>query len=208
MYKLNRNYLNLNKAFFDGFGFYDFPEIRPVHDCFVDEIIPFNFAKGRYDPAHCGIHFFIDDYQFERVWNRPDSYLSMLSRFGLVFTPDFSVYSDFPKAIQIYNHYRKHWLGAYWQQNGIYVIPTISWSDQNSFEWCFDGEPVGSIVAVSSVGTQKNPRAKELFDLGFQEMLTRLEPEKIIIYGLYVPDSCSCDYVLVNSFQNKFRKES
>lgn len=53
--------------------------------------------------------------------------------------------------MKIYNHYRKHWLGAYWQDNGITVIPTISWSDKESFGWCFDGELVGGTVAVSSV---------------------------------------------------------
>ena len=48
-----------------------------------------------------------------------------------------------PFAMQIYNQYRKHWLAAYWQLNGITVYPTISWSDENSYEWCFDGEPRG-----------------------------------------------------------------
>lgn len=114
-------------------------------------------------------------------------------------TPDFSTYTDFPKAIQIYNHYRKHWLGAYWQQHGVYVIPTISWSDKESFSWCFDGEPVGGVVAVSSVGTQVNRDASELFIAGYREMLDRLQPSQIIMYG-HVPDECEGNITQVSHF--------
>ncbi|WP_288894874.1 DUF4417 domain-containing protein [uncultured Megasphaera sp.] len=31
-----------------------------------------------------GVHFFLDDYQFERIWNRPTVYVKQLSKFALV----------------------------------------------------------------------------------------------------------------------------
>lgn len=46
------------------------------------------------------------------------------------------------------------------QMYGIDVIPTISWSDRESFEWCFDGEPVDGAVAVSSVGVMNSKERK------------------------------------------------
>ena len=110
-----------------------------------------------------------------------------------------------PGAVQTYNHYRKHWLGAYWQDHGITVIPTISWSDYSSFDWCFDGEPVGGMVAVSSVGTQNNPVTQELFITGYREMMDRLEPSTVIMYG-NVPDDCYGNIVRVGAFQEKWRK--
>lgn len=120
-------------------------------------------------------------------------------------SPDFSLYSDFPKALQIYNHYRKHWLGAYWQLNGIEVIPTICWSDESSFEWCFDGEPQGGTVAVSSVGTQLNKQSKQLFLNGYNEMIKRLQPETVIFYGK-VPDECMGNIVRIRAFQDKWKE--
>ena len=69
------------------------------------------------------------------------------------------------------------------------VIPSICWSDEASFEWCFDGEPVGGTVAVSSVGTQKNPETRRLFLAGYHEMTRRLSPVKIIFFG-DVPEEC------------------
>lgn len=206
MYRQQRNYENLNKAMFEGVGEYDIPQLQPVEKLDVDNWISFNYAKGCDEPEIHGIHFFIDDYQFNRVWAQPDVYLGMLSKFQAVCTPDFSTYTDFPKAIQIYNHYRKHWLGAYWQAYGIPVLPTISWSDHESYTWCFDGEPSGGIVVVSSVGTQINREAGQLFIDGYREMLDRLQPTQIVMYG-NVPNQCEGNIVSVKAFQQKWRKK-
>lgn len=130
-----------------------------------------------------GVHCYVDDYQFARLWNRPDDYIPMLREFGAVCTPDFSQYTDMPVAMRIYNHYRKHWLGAYWQSNGIHVIPTICWSDQSSFAWCFDGEPENGIISISSVGTQKNKTERDAFAAGCREAIKRLNPSEILWYG-------------------------
>lgn len=185
-------------------GPYEIPQIEVTHfeSC---EFIGFNYAAKAKKREEKGIHFFLDDYQFERLWKTPDRYLSMLYDFKYVMSPDFSTYTDFPKIIQIYNHYRKHWIGAYLQENGIDVIPTISWSTPDSYEWCFDGEPEGGTVAVSSVGTQKNKKTKELFILGYKEMVRRLQPETIIFYG-NVPEECTENIVRIKAFQEKFKE--
>ena len=178
------NFENLNKMIFLGVFPYGIPEIQPEHvDIRRLEWIPFNYAKTAKDRNSKGIHFYLDDYQFARLWNRPDDYTSMLSEFGAVCTPDFSQFTDMPVAMRIYNHYRKHWLGAYWQSKGIHVIPTICWSTPDSFEWCFDGEPTNSIISISSVGTQKNESDKDAFACGCREALKRLNPSEVLWYG-------------------------
>lgn len=55
--------------------------------------------------------------------------------------------------------------------HGMTVYPSVSWSDERSYDWCFDGDPVGGIVAVSSVGTQQNKESKRLFLRGYEEMM-------------------------------------
>ncbi len=203
MYRQGRNYENLNKGIFEGAGVYDIPCLFSENST-ADSFIGFNFAKTCKQPSDVGVHFFIDDYQFTRIWNNPDAYIDMLSEFKCVCTPDFSTYTDFPRAVQIYNHYRKHWLGAYWQANGIAVIPTISWSDKESFAWCFDGEPVGGTVAVSSVGTQLNKDSRKLFIDGYNEMLTRLQPSLIYFYGK-VPNECEGNIIQISTFQDDLK---
>lgn len=188
---------------FPGVGALDMPSLAP-ETCGVTEFIGFHCAKSCKNPQDKGIHFFIGDYQFSRLWTNPDAYIDLLKKFQCVFTPDFSIYADFPRAIQMYNHYRKHWLGAYWQTNGLRVIPSISWSDESSFAWCFDGEPEGSVVAVSSVGTQKSAAARALFLAGYEEMLRRLHPSKILFYGV-VPEACSGSIVPISAYYNELK---
>lgn len=196
---------NLEKAVFPGAGNYDIPQILPVTLPLPTEWRPFNFARTEAQPENKGLHFFVDDYQFARCWNQPDRYLQMLSRFAVICTPDFSTYTDMPMALQIYNHYRKHWLGAYWQSMGMTVIPTISWSTQESFSWCFDGEPVGAVVAISSIGTQNSKERRRIFLEGYEAMVDRLRPQSILFYG-QVPPECRHNIVRVKSFSEEMRE--
>ena len=175
---------NAQKGIYPGAGYYEIPELAPTPDVSVDNWIGFNYAMGCEEPEVHGVHFFVDDYQFIRVWNNPDRYIPMLRKFQAVCTPDFSVFNDFPRALQIWNHYRKHWIGAYWQEHGITVIPTITWSMPDSFEWCFDGEPVGSTVAISTVGDLTySKETRRALILGYEEMELRLNPTRVIVYG-------------------------
>ena len=177
------NFENLDKFTFPGVGKYDIPQIEPVKAYPHGEFIPVNYHYTAKDQASKIVHFFVDDYQFIRYWNTPDKYIPKLSQFSAVCAPDFSTYTDMPLAMQIYNHYRKHWLAAYWQQCGIHVVPTLCWSNKQSYEWCFDGEPQHSIVAISSVGTQKSKQNQALFEKGVRAALARLEPSEILWYG-------------------------
>lgn len=201
------NFENLDKFSFSGVGKYEIPQIDPETKYPGGEFVGMNYAMTEKFPESKIMHCFVDDYQFIRYWNNPDKYLPVLSKFSAVCSPDFSTYTDMPLAMQIYNHYRKHWLAAYWQLNGITVYPTISWSDESSYEWCFDGEPVGGVVAVSSVGTQKNKESKRLFLLGYEEMMKRLDPAWVIFYGI-VPEECDWNVIRVNPEYEKVKDRS
>lgn len=186
---LKRNGHNLGLGEFPTEGMYDIPVIQPVRLPERADWLPFNAALSAKSPQRKSVHFFIDDYLFQRVWNDPKRYAALLHSFHAVMSPDFSLFTDYPIAAQIYNHYRKHLLAAYWQSLGLIVIPSVCWSDRGSYDWCFDGEPAGGTVAVSSVGTQKSPDARKLFLDGYNEMLVRLKPEKIVFFG-NVPHGC------------------
>lgn len=167
--------------------------------------MPFNIVNSVKNRADKGLHFFLDDYRFVRLWNRPDDYISQLKEFACVLSPDFSMFTNFPLPVQIYNHYRKHWLAAYWQEHDIKVVPTICWSDESSYDWCFDGEPMYSTVAVSAQGTQRNRDEKEMFLRGYEAMMNTLHPTTILFYG-EVPDGCTGNIVKLEQFVKKLYK--
>lgn len=137
------------------------------------------------------VHFFLYDYKFERVWKNPDTDLEKLKRYKAVLTPDFSMYMEMNPTLQLYNTFRNRWCGAYYASKGIRVIPTVSWGNENTFEFCFDGIEKGSVVAVSTyMVTEHNhhKEQKEFFLKGYNEMLRRIEPTKIICYNEPFPE--------------------
>lgn len=85
---------NTEKMIFPGVGKYGIPEIKPETDIRIDKLewIPVNYALTAKDKATKGVHFYKDDYQFERFWNNPDKYIPLLQQFGAVCSPDFSLY--------------------------------------------------------------------------------------------------------------------
>lgn len=168
-------------------GVLEVPTIKATHHIPDCECIGFNYAMSCKRPENTGIHFFLDDRQFIRLWNTPDKYIPLLSKFQCLCAPDFSTYTDMPKVLQMYNHYRKHWLAAYWQDLGMTVVPTISWSSPDSFAWCFDGEPVGGVVAIGTAGTQGSKASRAAFLTGYNAMMERLRPCEVLLFGK-IPD--------------------
>ncbi|MEA4996308.1 MAG: DUF4417 domain-containing protein [Petrimonas sp.] len=137
------------------------------------------------------VHFFLYDYRFERVWKTPDSDLEKLSRYRAVLSPDFSMYLEMAPIMQLYNVFRNRWCGAYWASKGMRVIPTVNWGDESTFDFCFEGIEKGGIVAVSTyMATEHDNRKaqKEWFMAGYNEMLRRIEPKKIICYNTPFPE--------------------
>ena len=62
-------------------------------------------------------------------------------------------------------------------------MPTLSWSDENSYDFAFDGIEIGSTVTVSTVGILKNEEAKRYWISGMKEAIKRIKPKEIILYG-------------------------
>ena len=106
--------------------------------------------------------------------------------------------------MKIWNVYRSRQIGAYYQARGIKVIPTISWAEADTFEFCFLGIPKGSIVSVSTIGVKQNSEALEIWEEGMRAMIEQIEPSAILVYG----GELEFDYgdIKVIYFENKVLK--
>lgn len=162
-------------------GYYEMPIIN--NDNYIPEkLIGFNYAKTSQN-KQTGIHFYLDDYQFERVWNKPEEYVELLKQYECILSPDFSLYTDMPLPMKIWNIYRSRLIGQYYQNKGIKVIPTISWAEEKTFDFCFEGIPQGSVVSISTIGVKRNTEAFEIWKRGVDELIKRIKPSTILIYG-------------------------
>lgn len=154
-------------------------------------LVPYRTRVSSVEKLEDGaVHFFLEDYRFESVWNRPTQALNIFGPYQTVLTPDFSLYRDWPLALQLWNTYRSRWCGAFWQSQGLCVIPTVAWGSHESYEFCFVGIPSGSLVAISTVGVRvEEPLEYHLFLAGFTEMVRRIQPAVVLCYGP-APTAC------------------
>ena len=193
-----RSNLLFLRSGFETHGYYEFPLIHRLNLTTSHiRMIPISKTKNN-DTTNrriCGVHCFEDDYRFTSLYNNPDKSLSKLSQYAFLCTPDYSVYLDMDIWRQIESIAHSRWVGAYWQNCGLSVIATVSWSGKKSFDFCFEGIEPGSDIAIGTIGCKKS---KTEFLYGYDAMLDRLVPNKIICVGkpfpemrgnvIYVPD--------------------
>ena len=69
------------------------------------------------------------------------------------------------------------------------------------------GSCVGTAVALSSVGTPRNNRAKRLFLAGYEKMKEKLHPRQILFYGQIPEELKKEELVKIASFsEERFRR--
>ncbi len=167
---------------FERSGKYGMPLIKK-QNIDLSKIDLWNFTKTKQDDTenkNKTIHFFTYDWNFESVYQKPEKALEKLDQYYALLTPEFSTYKDMPLARQIDSVFKNRWCGAFWQKQGMKVIPTISWGSIPCMEFCFDGVEKGSIVAVSTYTREDN---KDGFVMGYNKMLEVIKPTAIICYG-------------------------
>lgn len=80
------------------------------------------------------------------------------------------------------------------QENGITVIPNIRFADERSYTFCCDGVSKGGTIAVGSHGCIKVKVERVYFEKGLGEVIRKLEPKRVIVYGK-APDDIFSDYI-------------
>ena len=147
-----------------------------------------HIARKEYDFTYDAyVCFYIDDYKFDGprgIWHDWKHALKVLRHFAGAITPDFSTYQDFPEALKIYATYRMRLYGYWLGRNGISVINNVRWGTDESFDYCFEGIPKNSIVAIGTVGGGARKLIdRNRFEDGLLKMVERLLPHTILIYG-------------------------
>ena len=133
------------------------------------------------------VNWYLDDYKFDGVrgvWHDYNFTVKVLRHFAGAITVDYSTNQDFPEAIKIHATYRMRALGYWLGREAIAVIHNVRWGTEETFDYCFEGIPKDSIVAIGTVGG--SPRKlvdRERFEAGLNKMVEFLNPHTILIYG-------------------------
>ena len=172
----------LVRSDFKTVGQYDMPLIRKQR-INLDKIELWGYPKAKSEDSenrHKTIHFFTHDWKFDAVYDKPEVAMEKLDQYYALLTPDFSMYWDMPRALQINSTFKNRWCGAYWQHQGKIVIPTVSCAGESSYDFCFDGIEIGSVVAVSTYCREDYEKE---FLRSYNKMLEVLKPSAIVCYG-------------------------
>jgi ParB-like chromosome segregation protein Spo0J len=133
------------------------------------------------------LSFFTYDDKFEGWWDTPAWYTSRYLAKGCrhAVVPDFSFYYSQPRVVHLHNVYRAQWLGRYFQEAGMRVVPRLQFDyrDPNSLEIALRGIPRGCPVLATS---QQNPEEKAdeaRIAKHLQAALDEIKPKQLIYYS-------------------------
>ena len=187
MYKTGKKKYDLFKTYYydDAIkvGKHELPMLKPVK--FIpDEVISFN-EKSRLKPNdERWIDFFIDDALFECVWNNADRYKRIFKKAKGVITTDYSVYPELHPDHRSWNITRNRIIAYHLQEHmKLNIVPVASWCFENDFEWCFDGLPEESTIAVTSNGCSSSKYAMEIFIKGIEALYEHTKFSNLIVCG-------------------------
>lgn len=136
--------------------------------------------------------FYTYDERFENWWDNPGYMTAKAINMGITqaVVPDFSLYSDMPVALHVYNVFRAQWMGRFFQEAGMKVIPRLQFHNERSLDFCLLGIPKGPPVLMHSAQNLKsNGPGKRLTDMErlaadtINKALAILQPEVFVVYG-------------------------
>jgi hypothetical protein len=135
--------------------------------------------------------FFTHDHKFDNWWQLPAYYTAKIISAGcrMAVCPDFSFYYTQPRAIHLQGVYQSQWLGRFFQEAGLKVIPRVQFDDEASLEFCMLGIPKNPpvlAVSVQNFGTEdkgKKEDEKQVLSI-LQKAIDKVEPTtQVLIYG-------------------------
>lgn len=173
--------------------------ILPAVNCYPEDSIDFQSSLSRTLKGHkkLNVNFYIEDYKIQCLWNNIDKYINHLSYFESVCGLNYSIDTQMPLVMQMWNKYRNMALDWYLTLQGIAVIPHVTVMPYKGREWLLDGIPKHSALSCSTIGKIRSKSAREEFCQGFYEMCEKLEPTRVVIVGM-IPDEMDSPVEIVN----------
>ena len=142
------------------------------------------------------VAYYTHDYKFESIWNDPRPFTARMLNFKVhaVVTPNFSPWAGCPFWYDLTQTARSRWLGRYWQEAGLNVIPDITLSnltkDQKDFEQRLQMRLAGLPQELPCISIQLQQKGnKSTVDaiyahrrVALLKMLEYIHPQQIILY--------------------------
>lgn len=166
------------------------PVLEPYNGYIPNRMVAFDEAFSKKD-TDCIVHFYEDDRRFLRLFRNPEKYLDFLRGCSAVIGPDLSQFADMDYHTRLYHAYQNRAMSVWLQKKGVKIIPNVTWSLNDSFEYSRTGMPHNSIVAVNCTGILNHDVSMYMWREGYKNVVLPLQPSVIIRYGDKMPDENS-----------------
>ena len=133
------------------------------------------------------VHSFKDDYKFDTrngVWYGTGGLIKAAKEKQMgILTPDLSTYSDSHPEICRWNLFRSRLIGYEAEAEGVPVVATIMWWDDESVDFALNGLYPGRVYAVSTIDAARSREDKETFGKRIRHVCSVLKPLTLLVYG-------------------------
>lgn len=143
----------------------------------------------QYDHVFDGVHGLYNSIIYQDT-ERLERFRQRFEKVKYIIAPDYSLFGDFPNALQIFNVYKSRVCMCWLLQNTkAIVIPNIRWSLPFAYNYCFDGIMKNSNIAIGLMGMMHHKENKNIFLDGFKRSIDCIMPKSIIVYGFITKDN-------------------
>ncbi len=169
------------------------------------------------------VSFYTYDAKFEGIWSNPTKFTSRMLNLKIpaVTTVDFTTYNNGYLAENIWQLFRSRWLGRYWQEVGLQVIPSVMTFDVNQkekFDLSLTGIPkyancISAQIQAKLDGDNQQGQLN-MYRVSIQKVLHKIEPKQLLLYHRpNIPDewydsfrNAVDDLILVPTWMTERRK--
>lgn len=169
------------------------------------------YSTRKLDIPRSIVGFWTDDQHFESFWGDPAGKTAQLINAGFkrVLEPDFSTWIDMPRVVQIHQIYRRRWMGRFFQEAGLTLMPALAWSDERSHEFCHLGIPTGAPVVGVQMQQHITVSTKKRCVEGLTAALETVRPRSVVIYTnpsnrqIFADTKLPCDVIFLDTFMGQ-----
>lgn len=164
------------------------------------------------------IGFFTGDKFIETWWGKPAYYTgkAINSKVVAIVVPDFSIWNGAPRVLQLYSIYRAQWMGRYFQEAGVKIIPRLEYFCDTAKDFSLLGIPKNAPVLAVQLHTAIDEENIPLLREDLREAVDILTPKTLLVYasdkGRALVGGCKlpCNIVILPTARMKrmrFKKE-
>jgi len=163
---------------------YQIPVLPPVGvGDLPTEMVAYDKIAKATDRRLALANFYVDERKLSRLIRNPERFICQFEGLWGVTSPDFSIWDEAPPQFRVTATWLNRALGRMFADHGIRVVPSLRWCDHRDYGHCFAGVATGSVVAVSTNGLWRVGKLRHGFIRGLYEMVDRLAPSVVILYG-------------------------